>query len=1574
MFRPLKYSHQTPHRRGTSFILIVVVMLSLFSAVGTAYALFAMREAKLAQQRKYEQGGGSSTQLKAPDPTDTINQFFSALVFDKGNNNSDLLNGMRGHSIGRSMYGYDGQTLNTTPWNGVGTFHELLSNNGYTVAPTDLANDRANCVNYTVMTIGGKLFLLDPEYKGVRPLDASGLNLLAPPTTASSTYIAKNAGYSYPDLKDFFMGYRDAATGEVFVPSFHRPWLFGSLDASNPNWTNDTGKLLTLRPRPQEHPNFPRVPPNQVPFGQTATYTGDVKNLTGAPGGNDSIWINLGLPVITLPNNRKVQPLVAVLVLPLNGCLDVNSHGNLLGGAQKSNQGLGPWEVSLSSAVTASLPATDAQKIISGRNPQYPLNPTTTVWQPQQRVYATATPPLVQPIRGFDPFSPINAPLPNYAPIAWDGSLVTAPAYATGLSGVPTFTNFQTTNTAVPNHPSLHNPSEWPSTDLLTSRTYPLSDIKRLHLRYAPTPDWISQAALADPNIARNSLVGSGFTLVTAQQTPNAYRLDPRHTLHGLFTTRSFDLARPKLVPSYIAGSLQLTPPNPTDTFYPRPAPLTLGGYPQPQNVLPGGDFQSATQWFNKYAALGAIDLNRPLTDYRNLNAAPNVDAGGNPTPQPISAGNMANSAQADSDRQQLARDIFIRLAVATGAAIDVTITGGNVTYQFAPAATVGTPPFNALRYLAQLAVNMVDYIDNDDISTRFAWHPTDANQVVFGVEKPRLVINEVYSEITNNPTDPVVDEPMAGMKLPLTNAQAHVRFWLELLNPSSTPATANGPLGTGGVPVNAYRVEIARVQGAPPTPYWRDPSNTTGEYSSNPATKADIVYQFTQGVTVEPNYNSATPANSYNPAGDRTKGIFLIGPELNQTEIAKKTVPNTTPPVPYEFNPESLKANPPWSNAAFVPYAAPMAGMANNNMLYTTPMPAAANLATDFKRHIVLLRRLANPYVAEGPNNPYITVDMMDHVPSFDGVARADGDRDARTPRAANPTLPLDAKQFDALANRFAVGKVQPYAGYAAIDTTSTSPYNTYTFTNANAALSSMVLDQKTANGDTQPKHTFGRQNGQNATQPADTATLPTTATETIMLPFDWLVHMDRPLVNQLELLQVRDTPSHLVTDYFVRQQGTNLDYEGGYPRWLDNGFSRAFEYLTVRSRTWGVGHGGRVPGLINVNAITDQRVLNAVLDTQGGTGNTFDSTTFVNGLWPQTVGQTTWMSTRSTMQPKQYWNQTVWLAPVLTPAPNSMQNPTPPGPGVPAYVPTSSKTDAPTSSTSVDSPFFPFGAPFAAPDTTNAIAYQTGSNIDQTILRRAAPIGSNPPQPYLFTNQSTKKASVTYPATQPDGPSYYRAEPARKMLNNITTVNHQYVVFLTIGYFDADVVNPVQVAPNVSIPRLGAEAFISIPGDMRQKVVAVVDMSNMALRADSQVNGGDPIATETPFFTSLEATAYGNGVPTATLSIASSRFVPGATVAQNQLGVATTDGQEVAVGGYLVIGYGSEEQVVQVTGIPGPGQVSVQTVGGVPFRTAWGGTCVSNVRPGFPGPQPSFNYTDPKYKGVLPFVERLR
>ena len=192
---------------------------------------------------------------------------------------------------------------------------------------------------------------------------------------------------------------------------------------------------------------------------------------------------------------------------------------------------------------------------------------------------------------------------------------------------------------------------------------------------------------------------------------------------------------------------------------------------------------------------------------------------------------------------------------------------------------------------------------------------------------------------------------------------------------------------------------------------------------------------------------------------------------------------------------------------------------------------------------------------------------------------------------------------------------------------------------------------------------------------------------------------------------------------------------------------------------------------------------------------------------------------------------------------------------------------------------------------------------------------------------------------------------------------MNHTYLVFLTIGYFDLDTINgPLNLGGGVTIPRLGAEAFLSVPGDMRQKVVAVVDMSNMALEPFSQ-----------PFFTTMEARADPSPPPSpptapptpVTLSISYSSY----NASTNQLFVAG-DGQDVEItaGSTLVLGYGFEQQQVQVSSVVGAG--AVQVLGLV--RTVYPGSSVSNVHPGYPGPQPGFDYT--KYKGVLPYLERIK
>ncbi len=90
----------------------------------------------------------------------------------------------------------------------------------------------------------------------------------------------------------------------------------------------------------------------------------------------------------------------------------------------------------------------------------------------------------------------------------------------------------------------------------------------------------------------------------------------------------------------------------------------------------------------------------------------------------------------------------------------------------------------DTLRNLAQLAVNMVDYIDSDDISTRFVWN-NNLTDVKWCTASRRRdwYLNEAYGEVVNDPTDPAF-ERFNTAKAP--NKDAQIRFWLEVLNPTS--------------------------------------------------------------------------------------------------------------------------------------------------------------------------------------------------------------------------------------------------------------------------------------------------------------------------------------------------------------------------------------------------------------------------------------------------------------------------------------------------------------------------------------------------------------------------------------------------------------------------------------------------------------------------------------------------------------------------------------------------------------------------------------------------------------------
>jgi hypothetical protein len=1501
MFRPTRLAD---HRRRGNILIVTMLLLALFAVVALTVVYYTRAAAEQARILGEAQANGDG---QFPDDgMGAFNVFVNTLVYGAPPSGQGLINAARGHDLMSTMYGGNGGVAGAiVPWNGVGTFSDT----------TALGIDRRLLVNFRMFP--GMTTVYDPEFTNPGGVGRDPTTVLAP----SGTYIPKNPAYTYPDVKDFYLAALCPATGEVLVPSFHRPGVFGSLDptnggAANNNWTNAVGMYLTPRPRPKEHAGFPAVPPNA-----DGTYTGDLQNLPGGVGvqKNDSIWIDIGLPPITLPNGKRVKPLVAALILDLNGSLNLSIHGNQLNaGVHTSGAGIGPWEVSLEKALPLFSPSAtmpDGRAIVAARG------------LAQARFGGTT--------RSFAPRYPIGPPamqLPAYSAVPWTAAGGSAPG-SLNLpgSGGPLFASapaysspgYDSTNALVANHPALFNPNEWPWPTAgggANTRAYSLGDAKLLRSKYAAPPYFYlpMDAGISAPTSLRGSATLPN-PYPPRSNDPNSYRLDPAHANRMIFTPYAYGLDRPGLAPG-------------------------------------------ANQVQNSYAALGALDLNRPLADYRDLNAAINV-----PTPQPLGPGNMGNEVAARMDRQRFAMDIFVRLIVATGQTGATVLPNGTVmiTSPFPPE----TPEYTALRRLAQLAANIVDYIDADDISTPFVWNPLDptdpqnvANfaaaelpyRVVFGVEKPRLVINEAYAEVTNDPAD-----PKSGGAPPGTAPQgpAHVRFWVELLNPTQPPSTSGTttPTGNGAVALyyptqtfSPYRLEIARANRTS-TPNaadkgnlvaaLSDPMNVTGAFGKNP----DIAFQFKTATdltgnpakqVVGTNWNAGTIP--YNPNFNPAQGIAVLGPPVTRDPLK-----------PDEFAPDTTVA--PWSN--MIVSLQPPGGSGNPNgggtnqdsMAYTITLPTIppAPTTAEFRRHVVLLRRLANPYLAPNdpsiggfnaalPPNPFITVDYMDYVPAFDSVYRGKDDRGlGRDPRPAT-------NGFDPLGERFSVGKVEPYASLSLANLGAAPAYPTYTFP------TSMVLSQApvpaVANS---PKHTFGRHNGTTATGPAAaTFTPPATLTDTLMAPFDWLVHMDRPLINQLELLHVSTGKPHELTQQFmIANAGAVQKFTGSLqtamfattPPWPQ--LYQALDLLRIQPYGQGRALGGRGPGPININTIQDKRVWDALFDANGSNGFT---QTDVNNLWNALMASRTLnMSSRFGAD-----GTTSYPCPV---------------PGATVYD---------TNSTTGDRPFLPFGAATITGGvgggstfgTATAFRGGTGLQLD-TLLR-------GNPGPWLNVGTGTHP--------------YQQTEAARKILNNVTTVSHTFAVWVTVGYFEVANETPSGVPGVPNFVTLGKEYYKEVPGDLRQKFFAVVDRSNVGLDAAGYATGSYTHATTRPLFTTLEGNVAASGTQ---IQVATAGPTADVVVADGTMYslLANASNGSLPNTRLLVIGVGSTMEVVTInpataTYNAATGITTYNLAAGTALQWPHGaGESVSNVIPGNPGPQLGFDVNLPKYQPVVPHWSRV-
>jgi hypothetical protein len=1300
-------------------LLVVLTLLTLFALVGISFVLVAGSQetsARIARE--------SETQFKPNvDPEAALAFFLGQFLYDVNGDTNGVRSSLRGHSLGRGMYGWwdgtnPGQTsqsyaLNDKPFTGTGRlFADQASGylNPFFFNPGGPAYWPPACqsdsflMNYQFFStdiIPGtnppQTFVRDPErigWRGNPTANFSDPNPAGSPQAMRWYAGGANVPYTYPDHNNFFLAQIDPNDGFVLVPSFHREYLFGRLDLPatpangvpqvdyNPNWNDQKAKYLTLRPTPAYH-NYTDSNNNVVvDLPMPIDRWGDVKNLDGFPGGADSIWIDVGAPVMIAPqmfttnhpgNVKKplrYKMLVAPLILELDSRVNLNVVGNWLGQnatdntlrEHRSNQGWGMWEVNPSKVLNY----TDTGKPtpqewlniflgsegsgaarIRGRHDNYPPNPNTDPDRtPKGRTLSGGQGPRVwaqvdyDALRSDDTMPSVrqqstairkgmigdDQPAGSWVlglPI-FNGPRLTAPnampygdkTYNNGGNGG---TGLLENNT---DHPAIFNVAR----PTAPNRRFPVKDMAQL-LRFAGSGSdalgselmrMLSQNLVKDGGaLRRRNLI----TLLSADldrpgvipfvwkpdannNAPPGGTFDPNDPADAATRLRlRRDLGNPRFFPPdppAPATPLQGLPSLVWDN-YPADNPPIKGNAPIPfpplnqRNSTPTGEFDGRT-WRSTLGDRGRLDLGRAALYPYPTQAEIDAD------PQPRTA-TTEKIRKATVSRQALAGDIFETLRRVTGAmptndAYIYGVGGGK------------SEEFQAIRYLAQLAVNIVDYIDTDDISTPFAipgLQGAAANtEWVFGFELPRLVVNEVYAAYDNdkasmNGTGTAVDG---------TNGKYALNVWAELMNAvpedyitvdSQTTYSADckaelfyedpDPAATGATDYAIYRMLLVDATAAP---VLRDPANTLG----NPDFDMPAVSRIkgTIGKTL------AAPPPMTSPINWTTANRFAGIKEILPLPAANR-YNDQGPPAPGAQSRTGFYFAAPLAGAAGrFDWVDPMQDMPNfQNVTFSSPeltwggqndpdMPSRLLASTfdttaeaDRPRPMVILQRLANPRLPfnntqqivdptdpngtrmiPNPNyNPYVTVDHHEcHQYQVEYGRRFDTNGNSPTPPRA------------AMAQRVSWGRNQPFAAFSHLVTAPA-------FTDVATSPRKPQAPNAAAFPADVPKNTFLRQNSvesndvagtfnTQATDPngAPPAPYPALTNGSLRKPFDWLVHLDRAPISAGELLHVSALRPYDVLQYFVVTDNTASSPPGMAPP--PNAQHHKAPWLDPRSRLY--------------------------------------------------------------------------------------------------------------------------------------------------------------------------------------------------------------------------------------------------------------------------------------------------------------------------------------------------------------------------------------------------------------------